>query len=296
MTGTALAMVLTAAVLHAVWNLAAKRVSGDGFAFVWWYNLFSVVLWLPVGLAMLWQGGFAQLGTLVWAALVSGVIHIVYQLSLQTGYAKADLNVVYPVARGVGPLLSMIVAVLVLGERPGVQGLVGGVVILAGIAVITTGAGASASRTGGTGAQGRMRSGLAWGAFTGAAIAGYTLWDDHSMASLGLLPVPYFVMCCVWQTLLMTPALPRATGHRPLVPVLRRNWWQVLVVAAASPLAYILVLQAMRTTDVSLVAPARETSIVIGALLGWLLFKEARPGRRLLGAAVVLTGIALIVA
>lgn len=285
-------MVLTAAVLHAVWNLAAKRVSGDGYAFVWWYNLFSVVLWVPVGLVMLWVAGFPHLGTLVWATLVSGVIHIVYQLSLQTGYAKADLNVVYPVARGVGPLLSMLVAVLLLGERPGAQGLIGGVVILAGIAVITTGAGAA----GGSGAHGRVGAGLAWGAFTGTAIAGYTLWDDHSMASLGLLPVPYFVMSCVWQTLLMTPALPRATGHRPLGPVLRRNWWQVLVVAAASPMAYILVLQAMRSTDVSLVAPARETSIVIGALLGWLLFKEARPGRRLVGAAVVLTGIALIVA
>ncbi|MGO1319754.1 MAG: DMT family transporter [Galactobacter sp.] len=293
MTPTALAMVLTAAVLHAVWNLAAKRVSGDGFAFVWWYNVFSVVLWLPVAVVMLWQAGIVHVGVLVWAAFVSGVIHIVYQLSLQTGYARADLNVVYPVARGVGPLLSMIVAVAVLGERPGAQGLIGGVVILAGIAVITTGAGRSAP---GSGAPGRARAGLAWGAFTGAAIAGYTLWDDHSMAFLGLLPVPYFVMSCVWQVLLLTPAIPKATGHRPLGPVLRRNWWQVLVVAAASPLAYILVLEAMRTTDVSLVAPARETSIVIGALLGWLLFKEPHPGRRLLGSAVVLAGIALIVA
>lgn len=289
MSGSALALVLTAAVLHALWNLAAKLVSGDGYAFVWWYNLFSVVLWLPVGAIQLVLTGPRAVPLLVGATLVSGVIHIVYQLSLQTGYARADLNVVYPVARGVGPLLSMGVAVLVLGERPGLTALIGSVVILAGIAVITTG-----SISGARGA--RAGAGLAWGGLTGAAIAGYTLWDDHGMDTLGLLPIPYFALTCLWQWLIMTPALPWATGHRPLVPVLRRNTWQVLAVAVASPLAYILVLQAMRTTDVSLVAPARETSIVVGALLGWWLFKEAAPGRRLVGAAVVLAGIGLVVA
>ena len=75
---------------------------------------------------------------------------------------------------------------------------------------------------------------------------------------------------------------------------LRENVWPILAFAAFSPAAYVLVLIAMQTQPVSLVAPLRETSIVIGSLLGWLIFKEANPGRRLLGAAVVLGGVALI--
>ena len=66
------------------------------------------------------------------------------------------------------------------------------------------------------------------------------------------------------------------------------------MVAVLSPLAYVLVLEAMRTAPVSLVAPARESSIVVGSLLAWWLFKEPDPLRRLLGAVIVLGGIALI--
>lgn len=80
-----------------------------------------------------------------------------------------------------------------------------------------------------------------------------------------------------------------------LVDVLRRYWRESLVVAVLSPLAYILVLEAMKTTPVALVAPARESSIVVGALLGWWLFKEQGIVRKVIGACVVLAGIALTV-
>ena len=72
------------------------------------------------------------------------------------------------------------------------------------------------------------------------------------------------------------------------------RWREIAVVAVLSPLAYVLVLEAMRTAPVSLVAPARESSIVVGSLLAWWLFKEPDPLRRLLGAVIVLGGIALI--
>jgi drug/metabolite transporter (DMT)-like permease len=68
----------------------------------------------------------------------------------------------------------------------------------------------------------------------------------------------------------------------------------VLVVAACSPLAYILVLRAMQLAPVALVAAGRESSIVVGAVFGWLVLREPRPARRLVGAVVVLVGIGLI--
>lgn len=286
MTSTALLMVLAAAVFHALWNLAAKRVQGNGFLFVWWYNVFSALLWFPIGLVMLAQAGWPLSWHLLVGPIISAVLHVVYQLSLQTGYDKADLNVVYPVARGVGPMLTMLVAIMLLGERPGVMGAVGGLVVIVGIVVVASGPRPHGSRIG---------PGLLWGGLTGTGIAAYTLWDDHAMSAWGLLPVTYFATSCVFQVAMMSPALPRATKEMHLGAMLRRHWREVAVVAVLSPLAYILVLQAMRTVPVSLVAPARETSIVVGSLLAWLLFKEPNPARRLLGAAVVLVGITLIV-
>src|SRR5699024_11284366 len=83
--------------------------------------------------------------------------------------------------------------------------------------------------------------------------------------------------------------------HRgSLRPVARAHWREILLVAALSPLAYVLVLEAMRTAPVSLVAPVRESSIVVGSLLAWWMFREPDPRRRILGAVIVLAGIVLI--
>ena len=285
MSTPALALVLVAALCHAVWNLAAKRVSSGGYAFVWCYDVGSVVLWAPLALVTLARTDIGFSPAVVLAPLVSGLIHVAYQLTLQTGYARADLGVVYPVARGVGPVLSMAIAILLLGERPGWVAAVGALVVVGGIVVVATGRSA-AGRHG-------IRAGIAWGAATGVAIAAYTLWDSYSVTTLGLPPVSYFVTTCLWQVLLMTPTLLRR--HREdVAPVVRTHWREVLLVAALSPLAYVLVLEAMRTAPVSLVAPVRESSIVVGSLLAWWLFREPDPLRRMLGAVIVLGGIVLI--
>ena len=102
MSSTALALVLSAAVLHAVWNVAAKRVDGDSRVFVWLYGTASAVLWLPVGLVILARDGWPDMGALVGAAAVSGALHNLYGIALNTGYARADLGIVYPTARGAG--------------------------------------------------------------------------------------------------------------------------------------------------------------------------------------------------
>ena len=145
--------------------------------------------------------------------------------------------------------------------------------------------------------------------FTGAGIAAYTLWDDHAVTTWALAPVTYFSLGCTLQALAMTPGALRrsrvgaatvgATGTGPARTagaVLRRSGREIAIVAVLSPLVYVLVLEAMRTTPVALVAPARESGIVVGSLLAWWLFREPDPLRRLLGAAIVLAGITMIVA
>ncbi len=284
MSPEALALVLTAAVLHALWNFAAKGVTEDRLLFVWLYATASAVLWLPV--AIVWLLATGQRPGWVWlgAAALSALMHIAYQLTLQRGYAEADLNLVYPLARGVGPLLTFVVAVAVLGERPGVWGTVGVVLVVAGVLLISWPRGTI---------RGSTWPGVVWGCATGITIAAYTLWDSHTVTDLGVPPLPYFVLGLLCQV----PVLTLLAGSR--VREARRAWptlaRPVLVVALLSPLAYLLVLRAMQLAPVALVAAARESSIVVGALLGWLALGEERPVHRLLGSAVVAAGIAAIV-
>jgi drug/metabolite transporter (DMT)-like permease len=283
MSTTALALVLTAALIHATWNLAAKGVTGDRVAFIWLYVVTTVVCWGPV--AVVWvvaRGETPRWGWLVGAA-VTAVLHIGYQLVLQRGYAEGDLNLVYPVARGSGPLLTFVFAIVVLGQRPALLPAAGVLAIVAGVLLIALGR----SHRG-------LRAGAAWGLLTGTAIASYTVWDNFSVNHLDVPPLPYFVLSAVLQLPWLAVLLGRRHEPQPLGEVWRTTRGPVLLVGVLSPLAYVLVLRALQLAPVALVAPARETSIVVGAVFGWLVLHEPRPARRLVGAAVVLAGIALI--
>src|SRR5699024_5321337 len=106
----ALGLVIAAAVFHAVWNIAAKRHDGDdadAVVFVWCYVVTSAVLCVPLALIELGASGWPVGWHLVVGPLVAAVLHIAYSLILQRGYSRAELGIVYPVARGVGPLLTM---------------------------------------------------------------------------------------------------------------------------------------------------------------------------------------------
>lgn len=283
-TPAALALVLGAAVFHALWNAAAKGARGSSYVFVWLNSVGSAACCLPLALVQLGRAGWPWSWSLLVGPVVSGLLHIVYSLVLQTGYRRAELGVVYPVARGVGPLLTMLVALLVLGERPGLAGLVGAVVVLAGILVVATGNQITH--------RDRLVRGLAYGIATGVAIACYTLWDNHAVVTWGLEPLTYFTFTITTQAILLTPGAVRRRAHWQVT--LQTSWPRSAVVAVFSPLAYVLVLIAMQTTPVSLVAPVRESSIVIGSMLAWWLYREPNPVRRLAGAVVVLLGIGLI--
>ncbi|GAB3850295.1 DMT family transporter [Nesterenkonia populi] len=284
MSGIALAMVLAAAVFHAVWNLAAKTSRGDTTIFIWMYYSMACAATLPVGVARAVVTDADYGWELPAAAFVTSLLHIGYAQLLQTGYRKADLGVVYPVARGVGPVLTIVIAVAVLGERPETLALIGGLVVIGGILLVT--GRKLFQRSSGLG------TGLLYGSATGAAIAAYTLWDNYSVNGLGIDPILYFGLSGVFQSAVMLPWVLR---RRELIgPTWRSDKRPAVIIATLSPLAYILVLYAMTFTSVALVAPVRESSIIIGSLLAWWLFKEKDPVRRLAGAAVVAAGIALI--
>lgn len=278
------AIVLAAAVAHAVWNLASKCKREDTVLFVWAYTCASALLCVPIGMSLVVTGQQALDGRLVVASAISAGLHIAYSLTLQAGYERSELGVVYPIARGTGPILTILFAILLLGERLTAVAMLGVLLVVAGILIVTGNPFRSGSR--------RPLQGMLWGTATGTTIACYTLWDGYAVTSWHLAPVSYYAGTLLLQSLFLTPVALRRRHRMP--SALRADAMPILIVALFSPLAYILVLTAMQSAPVALVAPLRESSIVIGALLACKLFGERHLARRSVGTVVVLAGIAAV--
>ena len=292
MSGFALALVIVAALLHALWNLAAKQAGGDN-RFVLLTALMIVVLWAPVGLWVAWDT-VPHWGWLPWCfVFASGLTHLVYFLTLLRGYRAADLTVVYPVARGTGPLLSSVVAIVLLGERVSGLGTAGVLAVTGGVFLIAGGPVLIRQLRGGTvddaAQRRRVGRGLAYGAATGVFIAGYTVIDGYAVKFLAISPI----LIDYFGNLSRIPfSLPAALRDRAAtLTAWRAQWKQALIVAILSPLGYVLVLFAVRQAPLSHVAPAREVSMLFAAMIGGRLLGEGDRLMRFLGAACIACGV-----
>jgi drug/metabolite transporter (DMT)-like permease len=283
----ALALVLAAALLHALWNIIAKRSGGDSrFALVG--SLQLVVIWAPVGLWFGWdvvpRWGWREWGCL----LASALVHLAYFNTLLRGYRVSDLTVVYPIARGTGPLLSATGAVLLLGEHLGLLGAAGVAGIALGVFLIAGGPNLWA-KAHDPAQRARVRLGLAYGAATGALISGYTLVDGYAVKVLLVSPI---LVDYVGNVLRLPFLLPLAwrdpAGMRE---AWRTQWKHALAVSVLGPIAYVLVLYAVQMAPLSHVAPAREVSMLFAALIGGRLLGETDRGLRLAGAACIALGV-----
>ncbi|MBI3935782.1 MAG: EamA family transporter [Betaproteobacteria bacterium] len=283
MTPVALGLILAAAIVHATWNYFLKR-SGGGPVFVWLFASLSALIYAPLAAGILWwqKSGFGwiHLGLM----LASAVLHTAYYLLLDRGYRGGDLSVVYPLARGSGPLITMLCAVLLLQERPSAIAVVGALSI-AGGAVLLMGDPRKLRRSGNHHAVG-------FALLTGCMIAAYTLVDKVAVAAYLIPPLVQDWAANLGRVMLMTPmALRRKTD---LMPVWRRSRNEIIAVATLCPLSYILVLTAMVFTPVSYVAPAREISILVAALMGTQLLAEGDTARRLFAAGAMVGGVILL--
>ncbi len=287
MTFASLFLVVLAAFIHAGWNLLAKRAAPVGPVFVFAYNLISCLAYAPWVIWLLAQGGVAWTRAGAGFVLASGLIHLAYSLCLQRGYQLADLSVVYPVARGTGPRLSTLGAFLILGETPRASGLAGLVLVVAGILLIATqGRLAAFARPGG-------QAGLKWGVATGGLIACYTVVDAHAVRALGIAPVVLDWFSNLLRFFLLLPLV--LADPRRAAEAMRGHWGLALGVGLLSPLSYILVLAALSGgAPLSLVAPMREMSMMVGAVMGMLILREAVGRWRLAGCAVVIAGVILL--
>jgi len=256
-------LIVLAAFAHSTWNLLAKRAAQNRH-FIWFSSVGEVVLLLPLAIWAV-RDSWPRLG---WKAaiflLATGILHLLYTESLLRGYRIGDLSVIYPVARGTGPLFSFFGAILVLGERPSMV--------------------ASMLKD--------RWAGPCWGIATGFTIACYTLVDGYSVKTLLLSPILVDYAGNLFRTIVLSGGAWRQ--RTALAAEYRVCWREALGVAILTPMGYILVLFAMRMAPVSHVAPAREMSMMIGAYFGSRFLSEGNFARRLIGSLLIAAGVAAL--
>ena len=284
---TAFALVVLAGLIHASWNIAAKKAGGDA-RFAAFTTVVNTVVWAPLGI---WLGvdQVPRWGTREWLLIAaSAVLHSAYYIVLLRGYRKADLTVVYPLARGSAPLLSSLAALVLLGEQISALGVAGILGVVAGVFLIAGGPGLWRGVHDAQQRQ-RIRKGMVYGVLSGAFIASYTVVDGYAVKVLLLSPILVDYVGNVLRLFVVGPAVLRDLPAAGLL--WRRQWKYALLVGTISPVSYVLVLYAMQVAPLSHVAPSRELSMLFAALLGGQLLGEGQRLLRFTGAVCIAAGV-----
>jgi drug/metabolite transporter (DMT)-like permease len=280
LNSVALALVLCSALLHATWNLLAKRAGGGGL-FVWFFTTLSSIFLVPAAVVLVIVERHEVDNKSVFFICGTSLIHLVYFIVLQRAYKTGDLSLVYPLARGLGPALATVGAILLLNERPSYVAVAGLLLILTGIVLLTAR---------GPGKQIRHpRAAILYGTTTGVLIAIYTVWDKYAVDRLAIPPLLLEAFAGFGISLMLTPTAVRRWDD------VKTMWCDqktaIIGVAVLAPLSYILILTAMSFTALSYVAPCREISILFAAILASRFLNEGHTVRRVAAACLMVGGV-----
>ena len=292
MSALALLLVLTAALVHATWNYFLKKANATR-PFWWLVYIITAIITVPA-LFLYDPDSLKNITPIGWLVIaLSAPIHVIYGQVLQIGYKKSDYSIVYPTARGTGPLITVLSAVLILGDRPSFWGWIGIILILGAIVLL-----AMPQKPDKNTQSLRIRSGIFWGALTGCFIAGYSFCDAWAVQqTTGLTPMSFYFPSIAVRALVFAPfIIMHANWKEESKEILTTPRLQkaLAVVTVGSPLAYILVLYAMTMAPLAYVAPSREVGMMIGVVLGGLLLKEKLSTTRLMGVIGMTLGVILV--
>jgi drug/metabolite transporter (DMT)-like permease len=264
MPPAALGLALGAAVLHALWNLLL-RGQDDTQAASAVALVTGVALLVPVA-AFTWdvEGG-------AWPYIVaSGALELAYLVMLAAAYRRFELSVVYPISRGLAPVWTLALAVVIVGASPSAAEVGGVLVVATGILLVRGGA------------RGR---GAALGLLLAASIGGYTLVDRYGVRNADA--ASYLMLVMLLPAVVYPPFVGVSRLRRALSP-------RAVLIGVLSMAAYLLVLLALRRAAAPSVSAVRETSVVIATVLAAVFLRERVTAVRLAGAAIVAAGVALL--
>ena len=265
MGASALGLALAAAALHALWNLLLARQRDTEATTAVAFACFAVVL-APLAAATWRVEGDA------WPFVAtSAALELLYIALLAAAYRRYELSLVYPLARGLAPVLALAIVVVATATRPSALEVAGVVVVAVGILLVR-------------GVR-RGRSGAAVALAIAATIGAYTVVDRYGIRHANAAPYLLLVM--------LGPAFayPFFIGGRRVAAAVRPV---AALIGIASAATYLLVLLALRLASAPSVSAVRESSVVIAVVFARTFLRETVGPRRVAGAAVVAAGIALL--
>jgi len=271
----AVALALAAAAVHGTWNVLVK-VSGDPLTTFQRANVVgAAIMTVPVAAWWLLSGRPALDPAALGFASLSAAFELAYFWLLSAAYARGELSVVYPIARGSAPLLAVMIGLVVLGERLGTLQLAGVVLLLGGILAVTL------PQTSGRATLPAL--------LTGVAIAAYTAVDRVGVR----LTEPWLYGWLLVMMIAIAMTISVRVAARPQVE--RVSWRQSTVISVFLWGGYLLVLLALAIAPLAVVAPVRETAVVAVALWGVFKLGERQAAAlKIAGAAATLAGVTLL--
>ncbi|MDE4146259.1 MAG: DMT family transporter [Pseudophaeobacter sp. bin_em_oilr2.035] len=279
MTLFVVSIILSAAMLHAVWN-AIVKTAADRTTMLGLVALGHVI----PGAAMVVLLPLPAPESMPYV-LASTLIHFGYFYMLGRAYAHGDLSVVYPIARGIVPALVALWAMIFAGEVLPLQAWAGIALIALGIQLSSW----QALRSGVENGVGRAALGYAVG--TGFCISAYSLTDG-----LGVRLSGNTLSYWAWGAFLhlFVAGFIGLRKRNTLAALRPRTWIIGIGGGLVSMTAYGLVLYAKNFAPLGAVSALRETSVIFAALIGFVFLKEGNWIRRLGAAVLMAGGVALI--
>src|SRR5438270_10732146 len=266
--------------MHGTWNVLVKT-SADPLITIYRSTVMGAVLMTPPAIVACVVLRPSMDTTAIVCVLASGVLEVTYMWLLSSAYARGELSVVYPIARGSAPLLAVGIGLGLLGERLGTPQLIGVGLLLAGILAVTI------PQTSGRATLPAL--------LTGVAIASYTAIDRVGVR--GTTPWLYGWLLILLIAAGVTVTIWVAGRLRIRRPAGTVTWRRANAIGAIMWDAYLMVLVALYLAPLAIVAPVREVAIVAVAVWGvWRLGERKAAGLKLAGAGATLLGVVLLAA
>ncbi len=290
MTALAIGLALAAAALHGTWNVLVK-VSGDPMRTFRRATVVAALVITPIT-AVVWafSGRPSITPAVAGLAALSALFELAYLVLLSAAYSRGELSVVYPIARGSAPLLSVAAGLGLLGERLSPAQMAGVALLLLGILAVTL------PQTSGRATVPALLTGVSIAAYSAVDRVGVRLSTPWLYGWLLIVLLAIGVVIWGWVAPRIASSRPRTPdkpSERQEVPPVR--WRQATVIGVFMWGGYLLVLAALSIAPLSVVAPVRETAIVAVAVWGvWKLRERRGAVVKLLGATATLIGVALL--
>ncbi len=287
MTRLALILVLLSAPAHATWNFLTKRANNQE-VFIWWLLVAISVLLSPLAVVLLIKNPVVYPGW--WFVLGTVILHSLYFVFLGRSYSHADLSLVYPIARGVGPALVPVLGFLVLNETITPPAITGIIIVITGIYIVYW--------------WGRLRQvirdplrlfrevGARYALLTGLVNATQAIWNKVGLRYVD--PFLYMYLLAFGGAIVLSPYMFQVHGLKTVRAEWQRNAKYIVIAGMLMFLAYGLVLMAMQFSRVSYIIPMREVGIVFGVILGTLMLRESFSRGRILGSCIIVLGVVFI--